>query len=242
MNWLGTVGESLGELLFPRRCPLCGAVIYRSERICARCAGDMEFIRPPVCRRCGRPAGKCFCRRDNYAFTRNVSPLCYTRAAKRGIHRMKFRGAPSAAKYFGMLMASTVKAQYIEQGMRFDCVVGVPMHRVDERKRGYNQANLLARTVAQELGLPYASRVLVKYKRSQSQHTLSARERRQNVRDVFRVARPEAVEDRTVLLCDDVITSGSTLSECAATLLEAGAKEIYCVTATAAILSEDGQM
>lgn len=232
------IKEAAADLFFPRRCPLCGALIQHNERICSRCAKDMEFIRRPVCGKCGRPSGTCGCGRERFAFTRNVSPLVYTRAAKRGIHRMKFRNVPSACRYFGLLMANVVRLEYLDADLRFDCVIGVPMYPEEQRERGYNQANLLAETVASELELPYSARVLVKYRRNHRQHTLSLTERRKNIKDVFRVARPEAVEGKTVLLCDDVTTSGSTLNECALILLNAGAKAVYCVTATVAVLSE----
>jgi ComF family protein len=238
MELLEQIKEAALDLLFPRRCPLCGALINSNERICSKCARDVEFIRPPICRKCGRPSGTCSCRRTRYAFRRNVSPLVYTKAARRGIHRMKFRDAPSASVYFGKLMANVVRAEYIERGIDFDCVIGVPMHAEDYRRRGYNQADLLAKTVAEELGLRHSNRVLLKYRRNNRQHTLSYLERRENIKDVFRVARPDAVQDKTVLLCDDVTTSGSTLNECAETLLEAGAREVYCVTATVAVLAE----
>ena len=238
MGFIRQIKETAVELFFPRRCPLCGALIQYNERICSRCAKDMVFIRRPICRKCGRPLGTCDCGRERYAYTRNVSPLIYTRAARRGIHRMKFRNVPSSCRYFGKLMACVVRSEYLDADIRIDCVIGVPMHPEEQRKRGYNQANLLAETVASELELPYLNRVLVKYRRNQKQHMLSLVERRKNIKDVFRVARPEAVAGKTVLLCDDVTTSGSTINECTLMLLNAGAKEVYCVTATVAVLSE----
>lgn len=238
MGILNQLKESVVEILFPRRCPLCGAVINRNERICSRCSKDVEFIRRPICRICGRPLYTCTCIRGQYVFVRNVSPLVYTRAAKRGIHRMKFNNSPSSCTYFGKLMASVVRTEYLDIGINFDCVIGVPMYADDYRNRGYNQANLLAKTVAQEIELPYYADVLVKYKKNHAQHTLSYKERQINIQGVFRVERPDDICGCVVLLCDDVTTSGSTLNECALTLLNAGAKAVYCVTATVSVLSE----
>lgn len=240
MNVFEQCREAAFDLLFPRRCPLCGVILQANERICGRCAKDINFIRRPICRRCGRPSGNCYCHIERFAFTRNVSPLLYSRAAKRGIHRMKFRDAPSASVYFGKLMAGAVRTEYLDAGIVFDAVIGVPMHPQDQRARGYNQADLLARTVADELQLPFVRRTLVKYRRTSAQHTLSWRERQINVRGVFRVINPDALRDKTVLLCDDVMTTGGTLNECALTLLDAGAREIHCVTATVAMLSGSG--
>lgn len=238
MGMFDQLKENVNDILFPRRCPLCGAVINRTERICSKCSKDVEFIRRPICRICGRPLYTCNCRQGKYAFVRNVSPLIYTRAAKKGIHRLKFNNSPASSVYFGKLMANAVNTEYLSLGIRFDCVMGVPMHSDEYRSRGYNQANLLAKTVSEEIEVPHFVKVLIKYRKNSAQHTLSYKERQRNIQGVFRVARPEAVIGRTILLCDDVTTSGTTLNECARTLLDAGAKSVYCVTATVAVLSE----
>lgn len=237
MGLLKQLQACLLDLVFPSRCPLCGDLLYDHQSLCRQCAHDVEFICHPICRQCGRPLGSCHCGEATYAFTRNVSPLLYTNAARRGIHRMKFRNSPSSCAYFGKLMALAVRTEYLDAGIPIDCVMGVPMYSEDERRRGYNQANLLAKTVASELRLPYLSRVLIKYQKNQRQHTLSYAERQKNIKNVFCVVHTEKIDGKTVLLCDDVTTSGGTLNECARILLEAGAREVYCVTATAAVKS-----
>ncbi|MBQ4397747.1 MAG: ComF family protein [Clostridia bacterium] len=231
--------ENLLNLIFPPRCPMCGELLCHGEHICSRCINETEFICHPICRQCGRPWGRCRCGTESspFFFTRNISPLIYSKAARSGIHRMKFHNSPSSCTYFGKLMALAVRTEYLDAGIPIDCVMGVPMYCDDERRRGYNQANLLAKIVASELNLPCFSRVLTKYRKNENQHTLSYAERQKNIRNVFRVAHPKKITDKTVLLCDDVITSGSTLNECARILLEAGAGAVYCVTATTAVQS-----
>ena len=227
MGLLKQLQACLLDLVFPSRCPLCGDLLYDHQSLCRQCAHDVEFICHPICRQCGRPLGSCHCGEATYAFTRNVSPLLYTNAARRGIHRMKFRNVPSSCRYFGKLMACVVRSEYLDADIRIDCVIGVPMHKDDYLTRGYNQAVLL----------PYLSRVLIKYQKNQRQHTLSYAERQKNIKNVFCVVHTEKIDGKTVLLCDDVTTSGGTLNECARILLEAGAREVYCVTATAAVKS-----
>ena len=238
MRRLDIVKEKVADLLFPRRCPLCGALINSNERICSKCSKDVEFIRRPICRICGRPLYSCNCRKGEYAFVRNVSPLVYTKSAKKGIHRMKFRNSPNSCVYFGKLMANVVCSEYLDGGVRFDCVIGVPMFREDYLNRGYNQAVLLAKTVSEETEIPLISKAIIKTQKTRPQHTLSFIERRRNLEGAFRVVRPEMIRGKTVLLCDDVTTSGNTLNECSLSLLEAGAKAVYCVTATVAVMSE----
>ena len=162
MGMLDRIKEKIAETVYPRRCPLCGAVINSNERICSRCSKDIEFIRRPICRICGRPLYSCHCRKGDYVFVRNVSPLVYTKSAKKGIHRMKFNNSPYSCTYFGKLMANVVRSEYLDCGVRFDCVIGVPMFREDFLTRGYNQAVLLAKTVSEDLELPLLSKVLIK--------------------------------------------------------------------------------
>ena len=238
MGMLDRIKERFSEAVYPRRCPLCGAMINSNERICSRCSRDVEFIHRPICRICGRPLYSCTCRKGDYAFVRNVSPLVYTKAAKKGIHRMKFNNSPYSCIYFGKLMANIVRTEYLDSGVHIDCVIGVPMHKDDFMTRGYNQAMLLARTVAEEIEAPLLSKALIKQVRNRPQHTLSFMECQRNVKGVFRVPRSEMIRGKTVLLCDDVTTSGITLNECAITLLDAGARAVYCVTAAVAVMSE----
>lgn len=238
MEMLDKIKEKMLDLIYPRKCPLCGSLINSNERICNKCSKDIEFIRRPICRICGRPLYSCNCRKGEYAFVRNVSPLVYTKAAKKGIHRMKFNNSPYSCTYFGKLMANVVRTEYLDNGIHLDCVIGVPMFRDDYLKRGYNQAVLLAKTISEETELPLLKKALIKHQRNRAQHTLSFIERKRNIVGVYRVARPEMIRGKTVLLCDDVTTSGSTLNECAITLLDAGAKAVYCVTATVAVMSE----
>lgn len=238
MGMLERIKESVSDIIYPRRCPLCGALINSNERICSKCSQDVEFIRRPVCRICGRPLYSCNCKRGDHVFIRNVSPLIYNKTAKKGIHRLKFRNSPYSSIYFGKLMAHSVRTEYLDNGIRFDYVMGVPMHRDDFMTRGYNQAALLAETVAKETDIPFLNKVLIKKVKNHPQHTLSYAEREKNIKGVFSVQRPEMIKGKTILLCDDVITSGFTLDKCALTLLDAGARAVYCVTATVAVLSE----
>ena len=238
MGILDRIKEKVVEAVYPRRCPLCGALINTNERICSKCSKDVEFIRHPICRICGRPLYSCRCRKGDFVFVRNVSPLVYTKSAKKGIHRMKFNNSPYSCTYFGKLMANTVRTEYIDSGVRFDCVIGVPMFKDDFLTRGYNQAVLLAKTVSEEIEVPLMNKLLIKHQKNRPQHTLSFIERKRNIEGVFRVTAPEMIRGKTVLLCDDVTTSGNTLNECAMTLLDAGARAVYCVTATVAVMSE----
>ncbi len=117
----------------------------------------------------------------------------------------------------------------------FDCVTCVPMHRHSLRKRGFNQAEVLAREFAKLTGLPYAE-LLEKYKANKPQHTLKRSKRYGNVNGVFRVIDPAAVKDKRIILIDDIITTGSTLGECSRLLIKSGAKDVCCSVVCSSML------
>lgn len=125
-------------------------------------------------------------------------------------------------------MARAVKREF--PNTRFDCVCFVPMTFKNKLKRGINQAQLLARRVAQELNIPLYNYGLVKLRQNKIQHNLNRNERIVNVKGVFAVG-DDDVKGKTVLLVDDIKTTGATLNECSKALLDGNAKRVYCVTA-----------
>ena len=225
------------DKFFPRKCPLCGSLLLPNERICGKCSDSVVFIQPPICQRCGRPIYDCACRGENYSFTRCVAPFAYTKSVRNGIHRLKFRNSPECAEFFALFMTTVVKREY--NTASFDLVLSVPMHPSDIHRRGYNQSDLLAKSIADRINVPYGKRILVKAVRNNTQHTLAKADRRSNVSGVFKVAQPYLVTGKRILLCDDIITTGSTLDACAAELLNAGAREVCCVTAAAVVGSQE---
>lgn len=237
MGTWDNIKESVLDKLFPRKCPLCGTLLLPNERICGKCSDNVVYIYPPICKRCGRPVFDCSCREGEFSFSRCISPFVYTKSIRSGIHRFKFRNVPEAADFFGLFMTAAIQREYCD--VNFDMVLGVPMHPTDVRHRGYNQADLLARSVSDRLNVPLGSRVLIKSVHTNAQHTLSRAERRRNVSGVFTVAKSYLVTGRTILLCDDILTTGSTLDACARELLNAGARRVYCVTAAAVVSSQE---
>ena len=238
MSIFSSIKDAAMSALFPRRCPLCGGVISASERVCGECSVLIDYIRPPICKRCGRPPFDCTCRPGDFYFDRCVSPFVYTKAIRSGIHRLKFRNSPDSAAFFGRMMARLVAQEYGDA--RIGIVCCVPLHPEDQRARGYNQAALLGKVVAHDLELNWDARVLAKTQRTSAQHTLSRSERQGNVAGIFEVARPDLIQGRTVLLCDDIFTTGNTLNECTRVLYEAGAGRVLCVTAATVCPSREG--
>ncbi len=109
-------------------------------------------------------------------------------------------------------------------------LVPVPLHPKTQRLRGYNQAELLAKVVGQILDIPVDGKVLIQTRPMKPQASLGEKERWENVKGAFEVAKPEAVKGQIVVVIDDVMTTGATLNECAKALKRVGARQVYCLT------------
>ncbi len=220
--------DALRHIFFPPRCACCMQVLPRGIQVCADCAAALHRIKRPICPRCGRSRRHCQCRPSGEAvfYDGCCAPFYYVDAAARGIRQMKFRDRTDSAPFFASAMTASFLALYPR--IRPDGIAFVPLTRRRERERGYNQAALLAERIAEELGLPLLD-VLVKNRENKIQHDLRFAERLANVRDVY--ACTADMTGRTVLLVDDIKTTGATLNACAAALKEAGARRVFCVSA-----------
>ena len=229
------------DVIYPPRCPGC-QVFFSSlpgedaRGFCARCRADFRLLEPPLCRICGHPfAGdpvdehyceECLLRPPLYEAVR--APYAYDGVLMECIHRFKFGGRSSLAKPLAALLAEFVE----EWPGRIErlLIIPVPLHPRKLRERGFNQSLLLARPVAGALGsrLDFLSLRRIRYTRAQT--GLKKDERRKNVRKAFGVAQPGKVEGRTILVVDDVTTTGTTLNECARALMKAGADRVLGLT------------
>ena len=130
---------------------------------------------------------------------------------------------------FAAEMAKTVSERY--SGIRFDYITEVPITKRAVKERGYNQCALLAENLSRICGIPYRQGILKKIYETEKQHGLNYYLRRGNLTGVFDSGFPDEIKDKTILLCDDISTSGETLNECAKMLWLYGAEDIYCITA-----------
>lgn len=235
MGILSQLKDTAVSALFPRRCPLCGGILRPNERVCGSCSDELVFIDRPICCLCGRPAYDCACDGSVRYYERSVSPFVYTKSVRSGLHRLKFHNAPSVADFFSRFMAASVRREY--SNYHIDIVTSVPMYSADVNRRGYNQAALLATGVGKALNIPVANNIVNKVVATNVQHTLPRAERMKNIHGAFEVIRPYSVRGKVVLLCDDIITTGYTLDECARVIIKSGADCVLCVTAAAVVSS-----
>lgn len=220
-------GKALLAAVFPDRCAYCGEVIPHPDRLCAACAAELPVIEPPTCEHCGFAAGECRCDRRARSYDRCVAPFYYERMVRTGILRMKERERPYIVEELGLRM---IRA-FLQSGEALpDGVVYIPMTRREERRRDFNQSRLLALQVADGLGLPVWS-ALKKVQETCPQKSLPAQERSGNVLGVFDPDTAVSVEDKRVLLIDDLVTTGSTAGECAKILKLYGARRVVLLTA-----------
>ena len=204
------------DVLFPPKCVFCRRLLRRGEKdVCARCGGELPWTRANG----GQPV--------DY-IDRCVSPLWYRGVVKESFHRYKFGGRTGYARAYGAIMARCAASEFGPKG--WDLITWVPLSRERYQQRGYDQAMLLAMATALALD-DVAVETLKKSQDVPAQSTLSdPAQRRANVLGAYEVPDPELVQGKRILLVDDVVTTGSTLSECACTLLNAGAASVIAVT------------
>lgn len=220
---LDFVRTRLMTVFFPKRCPFCGRVMLPEERCCQDCAPLLPRIRPQEhCPRCGKR--RCVCGAKP-ALTMTRSCFYYQGVAEYAVRQMKFHHHPGYARTLAHFMAERVAPEERE----WDLLVPIPMTSSKRRRRGYNQAALLCQFLAGETGIAASLDALVKIRETKAQHTLTQEEREINLKDAYQ-AQPEQVAGKRILLCDDVLTTGSTLREAAKALCLAGAAEVGAVT------------
>ena len=207
--------ESFLDLLFPPKCPFCQRILEDPRAlVCPDCQGELPWLQGAEALRAVEGLEGC------------LSPLAYRDRVPEAVRRYKFPGDPSCGAPFGRLMAQCARDCLREP---VDLVTWTPLSRARKRKRGFDQAELLARTAAKELGLPVRP-LLEKVRNNGPQsHLEDETARRANVQGVYRL-READLSGLRILLVDDVVTTGSTLGECGRLLRDAGAEAVWGLT------------
>ncbi len=226
------------DILFPQNsCAICRKPGRYGTRHpwCAECAAHMEQMSKcmPVCAKCGKylEAGDNLCsdcqdRDPSFAICRSVGP--YTEPYRIAVKVLKFMGKKSLAYEMGCLMARVVKD---EDGFwPLDLIIPVPASRGSLKQRGFSQTELLARQISKSLKVPMNARVLTRVKDTPNQRELTREEREKNLLSAFDIKDKRKIEGKSILLVDDVYTTGSTIRECTKKLMEAGAARVSVVT------------
>ena len=237
-------------LAFPTDCCLCGGELASDGRvrICRACWADLQPWRGPLCTRCGLPfaspraldssVAECGpCRDDAPGYDGARSFGLYTGKLRQAVLRVKFGGDERLGVRLGEWLAPTWDALPPGGDFGSPLIVPVPLHPSRRRERGFNQSELLARGLVRELGrrsdgaAPQVAKSCLRRKRATPPQTgLSVAARRENLRGAFEVVKPGEVRGRAIVLVDDVMTTGATLSACARALRRAGAAQVMGLT------------
>jgi len=207
------------DILYPPKCILCRKLLKTGEHgICNNCTALLPKLCAEGCRRDIRHVKQC------------VFPFQYKDEVRESLLRYKFYGLA----VYGPIYADFIAKSIDENGISCDIISWVPVHRTRYRERGYDQAELLAKALAKKIGVP-CRKLLVKKRNNIRQSSIEDREmRKRNVSGVYRLAVKENLIGKRVLLVDDIVTTGSTLGECAAVLSKAGCTEINAAVFAAA--------
>ena len=215
------------DILFPPRCAGCQKSGYI---LCPSCTMQIGPLPRALCQRCCTPLAingtckQCQYHPPNLTGLRVVS--AYQEPLRSCIHALKYDGNTRLAEPLGQLLARA----YLYYGMGADAIIPVPLHSERQQQRGYNHAHLLAEVCATRIGIPLRNNILMRHRATTAQVGLKPDERRQNVAGAFLCTPPFAtrtLEGRTILVIDDVCTTGATLEACAAPLFAAGAASVW---------------
>ena len=201
------------ELIYPRRCPFCFKCIPVGSEVCTDCI-DLPYV-------------DCV-NYDPHAvfhFDKIAASFFYEDKVKNAIYRMKKGGQRILAAELAKYMSLAIRREF--KNISFDIIIYVPMTKEDISERGFNQAKDLAKHISKYLKIPVAKNALYKVENKRHQKELNAEERWKNAAGGY-ICRTDCLAEKTVLLIDDVMTTGATLNECSKTLKTAGAKEVFC--------------
>ncbi|HEY9166218.1 MAG TPA: ComF family protein [Candidatus Kryptonia bacterium] len=227
---LSRIAESFVNFVYPPSCTTCSRDLKRGEfYICSRCWDSFERVARTETIIQG--IEEKFLRDESIDAMDAVFLFGDDSRVRTAVHLLKYNGAEAIAKRFGVLIAAKIAADVKMSSC--EVIAPVPLHSARERERGYNQSELITRSVACELRVLHLPRLLKRTRQTQTQTLFDAEGRRRNIAGAFTVDDRLAnrVAGRKILLVDDVITTGSTIRECAGELKKGGASEIYAASA-----------
>lgn len=224
--------NSIVNLFFPHLCFICEKNIPDYSVLCNKCDSRIKFFKPPLCLGCSKKISQnsSFCKKcktkDLY-YDKLISCTEYREPIRTLIHLLKYKNHDYLADFLSSLIIDYLKRIGLK-GAGFDLMLPVPSHSIRMREREYNQSNLLAKRLSTFLKIPLKSDIIFCKKNLKSQSKLKGKNRRENVKNNFFVMAP--VRNKNIILVDDIITTGSTINECAKALKKEGAKKITVIT------------
>lgn len=221
MNTLKKFFESILDFIYPPTCLLCGERTEGDRQICTSCwDGFLDTLNL-----CFQRDKKDFHHLTGEIFFNEVVTCwAYTPEIEKLIHRVKYQRGKKLTILLGRTAGKSL--QQVFKGWDDTLIIPVPLHRVRQRERGYNQSELLCQGLATHIPVPISSDLLFRRRNTPSQTKLTAQARHENVKDAFTIRQPDRLAGKRIILVDDVLTTGATMNSCASCLRKAGAEKV----------------
>lgn len=227
---MNKMAKGVLDLLFPRRCAVCDDITDRfGSGVCRACEKKIVYIKTPFCMKCGKQLQKeaeelCLdCRKKKHEYIQGTALYDYGSMAD-SLFRFKYAGRQEYAEFYGKELYSK-KAGWLK-AVCPDALIPVPVHISRKRQRGYNQSELIARALSKYSGIPVNTGLISRVKKTLPQKNLSERERQNNLKRAFKI-RQNDVKLSTIIIIDDIYTTGSTIDAMAQVLKNAGVQKVY---------------
>lgn len=224
--------DKILDLIYPEKCPFCGTLVsHEEEGICEKCRRKLPYIKEPRCMMCGKPIQSeteefCYdCKKTKHMFDGGRNLWIHKDSVRQAVYSFKYQDRKCYGKTFAAEMVKGMAA-YLNT-IEAEALVPIPLHKKRYRDRGYNQAQILASEIGKQVHLPVED-ILIRIKETNPQKTLSDIQRRKNIEGAF--ALKEDCKYHTVVLVDDIYTTGSTLDEAARVLKKSGVSKVYFLT------------
>ncbi len=234
MNFFDTIFNKILDFILPPLCPICKTKVLSHHGLCSDCFSKIHFISRPYCEICGKPfefdipedhlCGSC-CKKIPL-FTKARSAFLYDSFSAKLILPFKH----SDHLELTPLLIKFLYRAGLDLFDETDLIIGVPLHRFRYMKRKYNQADVLAKSLAEKVRKPYYSGILIRTRSTASQGHMKSDERKRNVAGAFGIKNAHLIKGKNVLIIDDVFTTGATLNECTKVLKKNGAKNVFVLT------------
>lgn len=223
--------------IYPKACMGCDELLNYNTKIqlCEKCAKDFEPYTGNRCLNCDRPIEKndecSICKKEKIYFSRGYCVFPYKGAVRKAIHNFKFNNMALYYTYFGSKMTD----YYFEYIMEnYDYITSVPVHKKKLKTRGYNQAELLAEYIGNEIQIPYMP-ILKRTVNTKPQNSLDRKERAVNIKNAFELSENVDIKMKSILIIDDILTTGATINECAKVLENSGAFKVDFLVLSATV-------
>lgn len=218
---------SLIDWIYPPRCIFCNSIIalnkYNGFNICDRCNEVLPFMKQPYCSKCGKTVDSCNdicydCSKKEFSYEKGWIALEYNEMTKETIYKFKYQNCPNYSKTLAEIMYKAMDDKSI-LNYKFDLITSVPIHKNKLKKRGYNQAQLLAKQLSLKLKLPYED-IIIRIKDTKPQSSLSPKERNNNLNQAFKAIDNKKIFNKKVLIVDDIYTTGATINACVDSIID----------------------